>query len=155
MACHTPPLILRGSLFLSSRVPKVCSRVSSWTARQYHSLCMLGLGFVASLAIIWVIRNYGKFKISVAIQIENATTFSDKACCTQAGQAHAAGHGGGMVRWQHFSHFFFTCATSSLHCYSQKRLSPVTSTWEQWVKQQRQTALTDCHAATSIALATE
>ena len=106
MACYTPPLILRGSLFLSSRVPKVCSRVSSWTARQYHSLCMLGLGFVASLAIIWVIRNYGKFKISIAIQIENATTFSDKACCTQAGQAHAAGHGGGMVRWQHFSPFF-------------------------------------------------
>jgi len=25
------------------------------------------LGFVASLAIIWVIHNYGKFKISVAI----------------------------------------------------------------------------------------
>jgi len=31
------------------------------------SLCMLGLGFVASLAIIQVIHNYGKFKISVAI----------------------------------------------------------------------------------------
>jgi len=28
---------------------------------------MLGLGFVASLAIIPVIHNYGKFKISVAI----------------------------------------------------------------------------------------
>jgi len=40
---------------------------------------MLGLGFVASLAIIWVIHNYGKFKISVAIQIENATLFSDKS----------------------------------------------------------------------------
>ena len=34
---------------------------------KYHSLCMLGLGFVASLAIIRVIHNYGKFKISVAI----------------------------------------------------------------------------------------
>ena len=37
------------------------------TARQYHSLCVLGLGFVASLANIWVINNYGKFKISIAI----------------------------------------------------------------------------------------
>ena len=27
-----------------------------------HSLCILGLGFVASLAIIRVIHNYGKFK---------------------------------------------------------------------------------------------
>jgi len=24
----------------------VCSQVFSWTARQYHSLCMLGLGSV-------------------------------------------------------------------------------------------------------------
>jgi len=31
------------------------------------SLSMLGLGFVASLPFIWVIHNYGKFKISVAI----------------------------------------------------------------------------------------
>ena len=39
---------------------------------------MLGLGFVASLAILWVIHNYGKFKISVAIPlIENANAFSD------------------------------------------------------------------------------
>ena len=45
----------------------VCLRVFLWTARQYHSLCTLGLGFVASLAIIRVIHNYGKFKISVAI----------------------------------------------------------------------------------------
>ena len=30
-------------------------------------LCMLGLGFVASLAIIRVIHNYGKFKNPVAI----------------------------------------------------------------------------------------
>ena len=28
---------------------------------------MLGLGFVASLAVVWVIHNYGKFQISVAI----------------------------------------------------------------------------------------
>jgi len=36
-------------------------------------------GVVASLAIIWVIHNYGKFKISIVIPkyIENATTFSD------------------------------------------------------------------------------
>jgi len=27
-----------------------------------------------------------------------------QACCTQAGPAHAAGHGGGMDRWQHSSH---------------------------------------------------
>ena len=40
----------------------VCSRVFLWTARQYHSLCMLSLGFVASLAVIRVIHNYGKFK---------------------------------------------------------------------------------------------
>jgi len=40
---------------------------------------MLGLGFVASLAIIWVIQKYGKFKISIAIpKIENATAFSDR-----------------------------------------------------------------------------
>ena len=37
------------------------------TARQFHSLCMLGFGFVASLAIIRVIRNHGKFKVSFAI----------------------------------------------------------------------------------------
>ena len=43
----------------------VCSRVFLWTARQHHSLCMLGLGFAASLAIIRVIHNYGKFKISM------------------------------------------------------------------------------------------
>jgi len=36
-------------------------------ARQYHPLCMLALRFVTSLAVIWVIHNYGKFKISVAI----------------------------------------------------------------------------------------
>jgi len=34
----------------------VCSRVFLWTAWQYHSLCMLGLGFLASLAIIRVIH---------------------------------------------------------------------------------------------------
>ena len=38
---------------------------------------MLGLGFVASLAIIWEIQNYGKFKISVA-------TFSDVAALLYA-----------------------------------------------------------------------
>jgi len=56
-----------GSLFPSSRVLKGTFASILGTARQYHSLCMLGLGFVASLAIIWVIHNYGKFKISVAI----------------------------------------------------------------------------------------
>jgi len=56
-----------GGLFLSPTYSKVCLQVLLWTARQYHSLCVLGLGFVASLAIIWVIHNYGKFKISVAI----------------------------------------------------------------------------------------
>ena len=57
-----------GGLFLSSRVLKGtfasifvnCQAVSL-------SLRMLGLGFVASLTIIWVMHNYGKFKISVAI----------------------------------------------------------------------------------------
>ena len=53
--------------FLAPAYSKVHSQVFLLTARQYHSLCMLGLGFVASLAIIWVIHNYGKFKISVAI----------------------------------------------------------------------------------------
>ena len=66
------------SVFMTKKTPsgssdpsivasKACSRVFLRTARQYHSLCMLGLGFVASLAIILVIQNYGKFKISVAI----------------------------------------------------------------------------------------
>ena len=54
-----------GGLFLSSGVLKG-TFASIWTAKQYHSVCMLGLGFVA-LAIIWVIQKYGKFKISVAI----------------------------------------------------------------------------------------
>jgi len=30
----------------------VCFRVFLWTARQYHSLYMLGLGFVAS-CLVW------------------------------------------------------------------------------------------------------
>ena len=30
--------------------------------------------------------------------------YNIQACCTQAGPAHAAGHGGGMDRWQHSSH---------------------------------------------------
>jgi len=50
-------------LFLISCILKG-TFVFLWTARQYHSLCMLGLGFVASWVIIRVI---GKFKISVAI----------------------------------------------------------------------------------------
>jgi len=54
-----------GGLFLSSRLLK--GTFASIFVRQYHSLSMLGLGFVASLAIIWVIQKYGKFKISVAI----------------------------------------------------------------------------------------
>jgi len=44
-----------GGLFLSSHVFKGTFASILWTARQYYSLCMLGLGFVASLAIIWVI----------------------------------------------------------------------------------------------------
>jgi len=56
------------SLFLSSGVLKgMFASIFFLTARQYHSLCMLGLGFAASLVIIWVIHNYGKFKISIAI----------------------------------------------------------------------------------------
>ena len=49
-------------MFLSSRVLK--GTFASVFARQYHSFCMLGLGFVASMAINY---NYGKFKISVAV----------------------------------------------------------------------------------------
>jgi len=45
-----------GSLFLSSRYSKVRSRIFLWIARQYRSLCMLGLGFVA-LSIIRMIHN--------------------------------------------------------------------------------------------------
>ena len=40
-------------------------RVFLWTSRQHHSICMLGLGFIASLVIIWVIHNYGEFEISL------------------------------------------------------------------------------------------
>ena len=57
-----------GSLFLSSGVLKgIFASIFFELPRQYHSLCMLGLGFAASLVIIWVIHNYGKFKISIAI----------------------------------------------------------------------------------------
>ena len=34
-----------------------------WTARRYHSICMLGLEVVASLAIIVVIDSHGKFPL--------------------------------------------------------------------------------------------
>jgi len=53
-----------GGLFLSSLILKeyFCEMLGS-----YHSLCMLGLGFVASFTTIRVIHNYGKFKISAAI----------------------------------------------------------------------------------------
>jgi len=37
---------------------------------------MLGFGFVASLAIIWVTHNYRKFKISVAIPKERTLPHS-------------------------------------------------------------------------------
>ena len=65
-----------GGLFLSSRALKgtfasiFCELPG--TDKQYHSLCMFGLEFVASLAIIWVIHNYGNFQniISVAIPKE-------------------------------------------------------------------------------------
>jgi len=54
-------------------------RVFLWTARQYHSLCMLGLGFVASLAIIRVIHiTMVNSKFPLPSLIENATEFSDK-----------------------------------------------------------------------------
>ena len=56
-----------GSLFLGSRVLKGTFASILWTVKQYHSICVLGLGFVASLAIIWLIHNYGKFEISFAI----------------------------------------------------------------------------------------
>ena len=58
--------LFRG-LFLSSHILKGTFVSIFVNCRQYHALCMLGLGFVASLAIIWVIHNYGKLKISVAI----------------------------------------------------------------------------------------
>jgi len=66
--------------------------------------------------------------------------------CTQAGPAHAAGHGDGMDRWQHSSHLHYTVV---------RRRSPVTLTQAPWVRQQRQTTSTDCHAVMSIAQATE
>jgi len=37
------------------------------TARQYHSICMLGLGFVAALTIILLIHHYRKLEISFTI----------------------------------------------------------------------------------------
>jgi len=39
-----------------------------------------------------------------------------KACCTQAGPAHAAGCGDGMGRWQHSSHLFCMCYRYRLYC---------------------------------------
>ena len=59
--------LFRGSVSQFLRTQRYVCEYYFFIARQYHSLCMLGLGFVASLAIIWVIHNYGKFKISVAI----------------------------------------------------------------------------------------
>jgi len=55
-------------LFLSSRIVNGML-VSIFVNCQAVSLSlrMLGLGFVASLTIIWVMHNYGKFKISIAI----------------------------------------------------------------------------------------
>ena len=47
-------------VFLSSHALKLL-------AGSIIPLCMLGLGFVASLAIIRVIHDYRKFKISIAI----------------------------------------------------------------------------------------
>ena len=55
---------LFGGLFLSSRILK---GTFASIFVKYHSLCMLGLGFAASLAIIWVVHKYDKFKISIAI----------------------------------------------------------------------------------------
>ena len=69
------------------------------------------------------------------------------ACCTQSGPAHAAGHVYGMDRWQHPSHLHRTVV--------RRGWSPVTLTQTPWVRQQRQTASTDCHAVMSITLATE
>jgi len=76
---------------------------------------------------------------------ESGTATVYKACCTQVGPAHAVG-GDGMDRSQHSSH---------LLPHVRRDWSPVTTTQETLVRQQRQTASTDCHAVTSIALATE
>jgi len=52
-----------------SQLPRSQRYVSEYFCELLGSiiLCMLSLWFVASLATIWVIHNYGKFKISVAI----------------------------------------------------------------------------------------
>jgi len=42
-----------------------------------------------------------------------AMIYSWQACCTQAGQAHAAGRGGSIDRWQH-----------SIFCYIRYRSPP-------------------------------
>ena len=57
--------------------------------------------------------------------------YNIQACCTQAGPAHAAGHGDGMERWQHSSH---------LHCVVVRRgWSPVTLTHAGTVSQATKT----------------
>ena len=48
---------------------KVCSRVYLLTARQYHSIsACLVCGIVASLAIILLVYQNGKFEISLSIR---------------------------------------------------------------------------------------
>ena len=48
--------------FSAPTYSKVGSLAFLWTARQYHSLFMLGLGFIGSLATIRVIHHNGKSK---------------------------------------------------------------------------------------------
>ena len=65
------PFALQAVHFSALTYSKVGSRVFLQTARQYHSLCMLGFwslyNVVASLAIVRVIHSHGKLKISFAI----------------------------------------------------------------------------------------
>ena len=53
-----------------SQLPRTQRYVREYLCELLGSIILsacLGLGFVASLAVIQVIHNYGKFKISVAI----------------------------------------------------------------------------------------
>ena len=51
---------------------------------QYHSLCMLGLGIVAFLAIIQVIHNYGKFNSKFPLPSLNRECYCIlwQCCCS-------------------------------------------------------------------------
>ena len=73
--------------------------------------------------------------------------YNIQACRTQAGPAHAAGHGNGMDRWQHSSHPHMHRAVV------RRGWSPATDT--DTMSQATKTVSTDCHAIMSITLATE